>query len=137
MQLLNEQLAAPWLEVEARIADMPWGDTGYHIDPNHLSTARIELERADRIATTTAANRGGREVTILYPTGGRRATAIATATATARKRLLLTRYLGWSQGSPSRRGLIVPAGERVLHASLVDSGSFQLVNRQGGQTRQS
>jgi hypothetical protein len=133
MRLLDEHLAAPWLEIEARIADIPWGDSGQRVDPHHLSTARVDLERATKINAIAASSRGGREVTILQPVGGRRATAIDKATA--RKRLLLTRYLGWSHGSPSRPGLIGPAAERVVHASLIDSGTFQIANPQGGQTR--
>ncbi len=132
LQLLDDQLAAPWLEVEARLADLPWTSSGQRVDPHHLSEARVRLERSRRLQITRSRTRGGRDIGLLQATGGRRATAIEVAAR--RKRLLMGRYLGWSQGSPSRPGLIGPAGERAVHASLLASGSFVLANPNGGQT---
>lgn len=116
LELLDEQHAAAWREIEARIADETWPSLPHHIDPNHLSTARIQLLREGRIDELQATSRGGREVSVVVPTGGRRQTAIAKAAQ--RKRLLLARYLGWASGTPTRKGVIGPAAERVTHASF-------------------
>ena len=132
MELLDQEHAAPWLEIEARITDTPWPTIGHRIDKHHLSTAHIELLRAGRIEQHQTDTRGGREVTIIQPADvGRRATAIAKAAR--RKRVLLARYLGWAQGTPSRPGIIGPAAERVVHESLKETATFRLVNPAGGQ----
>jgi hypothetical protein len=132
LELLDREHAAPWLEVEARITDVPWPSIGHRIDKHHLSTAHIELLRSGRIVEHHADTRGGREVTIIQPADvGRRATA--TARAAQRKRILLARYLGWAQGTPSRPGIIGPAAERVVHESLKATGTFRLMNPSGGQ----
>jgi len=132
MELLDQEHAAAWLEIEAKITDVPWPAIGHRIDKHHLSTARIELLRSGRIEEHQADTRGGREVTIIHTADvGRRRTAIAKASQ--RKRILLARYLGWAQGTPSRPGIIGPAAERVVHESLKETGTFRLVNPSSGQ----
>ncbi len=132
IELLDEEHAAAWLEVEAKITDFPWPGIGHRIDKHHLSTARIELLRTGQIVNPSLGTRGGREVVIIHRADTtRRQTAIARAAS--RKRILTARYLGWAQGTPSRPGVIGPAGERVVHDSLKESATFRLVNPSGGQ----
>jgi hypothetical protein len=132
MELLDQEHAASWLEVEAKIADVPWPSVGYSIDKHHLSTARIELLRSGRIVDLSEGTRGGREVVIIHPAEtSRRKTAIAHASS--RKRILTARYLSWAQGTPSRPGVIGPAAEQVVHESLKESATYRLVNPSGGQ----
>jgi hypothetical protein len=132
VELLDREHAAPWLEVEARITDVPWPTIGHRIDKHHLSTAHVQLLRAGHIEQRQTDTRGGREVTIIQPADvGRRATAIAKAAQ--RKRVLLARYLGWAQGTRTRPGIIGPAAERVVHESLKETATFRLINPAGGQ----
>lgn len=131
LDLLDQEHAAAWLEVEAKVADREWPGIGTPIDPHHLSQARIDLLRAGEIRTVAASTRGGREVTVLTTGAPRRRTAIDRASA--RKRLLLTRYLGWAQGTDKQSGIIGSAGEVITHQSLVASATFRLLNPAGGQ----
>ena len=134
LELLDRELAAAGMEIDARLAEDVWPSVGIPIQPIHLSNALTELVRQGQIIVTTESTRGGRALDIYQAVGGRRATAIAKAAA--RKRLLLARYLGWSQGSPARPGLIGPAGERVVHEALVHSGTYRLVRPEGGNVSQ-
>jgi hypothetical protein len=98
-ELLDQEHAAGWLEVEAKIADAAWPGAPTRVDPHHLGTARRQLLRGGRIRVSHSGTRGGREVVIVQPadTSGR---STAIAKAAQRKRLLLARYLGWAQGTP-------------------------------------
>src|ERR1022692_1789673 len=132
LELLDQEHAAAWLEVEARITDVPWPSVGQHIDKHHLSRARIELLKSGLIVDLNIGTRGGRDVVIIHRTDiARRKTAVARAAS--RKRILTARYMGWAQGTPSRPGIIGPAAERVVHESLKESATFRLINPAGGQ----
>jgi hypothetical protein len=52
----------------------------------------------------------------------RRSTAVAKAAQ--RKRLLMARYLGWAQGTPSRPSAIGPAAEKAAHDSLLAAAPY-------------
>jgi hypothetical protein len=131
VELLDQEHAAPWLEIEARITDEPWPTVGHPIDKHHLSTAHIQLLRRGQIEQNKTDTRGGREVTIIQPTDvGRRATAVAKAAQ--RKRVLLARYLGWASGSRTRPGIIGPAAERVVHQPLKETATFRMMRPAGG-----
>lgn len=134
LDLLDQELAAAGMEIDARLAEDVWPSVGTPVQPIHLSNALNELVRQGRIIRTTKSTRGGRQVDIYQAVGGRRTTAITRAAA--RKRLLLARYLGWSQGSPARPGLIGPAGERVVHESLVQAATYRLMRPEGGNVSQ-
>lgn len=134
LELLHVEHAAAWREIEAKLADASWPGLGYPIDPHHLTTARQQLMTAGKIDDTAAtATRGGRPISIVYPTDTRRR-ATAIENAARRKRLLLSRYLGWAQGTRSRVGVIGPAGERVVRASLLQVAphGYRLVPPTGG-----
>ncbi len=81
LELLHVEHAAAWREIEAKLADASWPGLGYPIDPHHLTTARQQLMTAGKIDDTAAtATRGGRPISIVYPTDTRRrATAIENA----------------------------------------------------------
>jgi hypothetical protein len=131
IELLDKEHAASWLEVEAKITDVPWPSIGHYIDKHHVSTARIDLLRTGQIVAPSIGTRGGREVVIIHRADtSRRQTAIARAAS--RKRILTARYLGWAQGTPSRPGVVGPAGERAVHESLKESATFRLLNPAGG-----
>jgi hypothetical protein len=134
LELLDVEHAAAWREIEAKIADSRWPGIGVHIDPHNLGNARAKLLREGKIADTEpAATRGGRPTSVVYPTDTRlRVTAITRAAQ--RKRLLMSRYLGWAQGTPARPGIVGPAAERVVRASLlaVAPHGYRLVPPTGG-----
>jgi hypothetical protein len=122
LELLDRENAAAWREIEAKIADEKWPGLPTHIDPNHLTTARLELQRAGQIEEVANTARGGREVSIVVPVGGRRQTAINKAVS--RKSLLLARYLGWASGTATRKSVIGPAAEKVTHSSLLAAAPY-------------
>jgi hypothetical protein len=124
-------------EMEARISDMQWKSLPYPIDPHHVTTARAELVAENVLASATSATLGNRQVTVFHFKDTRgRLTAIRNASA--RKRLLQGRYQGWASGTPKAHGVIGPAAERVLHASLVAAAphGYRLVNPDGGEVRE-
>lgn len=134
LQLLEREHAAAWIEVEAKIADVTWAPLGVHVDPNHLSTARLELQREGRIMTAASTSKGQRVVEVVHLADTRRRVT-AIDRAAAHKRALLSRFRSWAEGTPHHRGLIGPAGEKVVNDSLVQSGMIQLAMPGGGQVK--
>ncbi len=135
-ELLEEECAVVWPEVEARIGEQKWRDLPYPIDPHHLTTARRALEESDFIRHDTQRTRGGRLITVLVPADSYdRARKIEDAAA--RKRLLHGRYQTWALGSKSQKALLGPAGETLLHNNLVAAAphGFRLVHPDGGEVR--
>jgi hypothetical protein len=132
MALLDDQHAlAGSIEIEARLSEGTYEGFGDTIDPHVLTIAINELDRDGSITSTAHPSRGGRDVSIIQPTDTRRRTTRIDRAA-ARKRLLMARYLGWSQGTDNRQGVIGPAGERAVRASLVESAAFSLAAPGGG-----
>ena len=134
--LVEDQLAVVWPEVEAKIADAKHPSVPVKIDPNHLQTAREELLLEGLIVESLAITRGGRAVTLLVP-GEQRRKKRAIEQASSRKRLLYARYLGWAAGSPGHRGVVGPALEMVVQASLTSAAPFngyRIENPEGGET---
>jgi hypothetical protein len=115
-ELVDREHAVALREIDARLAEIKWQTLSHRIDPHHLTTARNELVRSGELDMVDARTRGGRDLTMFVTTAPRRTTAIEKAAR--RKRLLLARYLGWAEGTPSRPGIIGPAAERAAAASL-------------------
>lgn len=137
LDLLDRELAAPSLEIEARLADTRWPGIGERIEPVPLHLALTELRDEGRVDVEEGVpTRGQRPVSVWYPTGGRRQTAIGEAAG--RKRLLTGRYLGWALGTESRPGVTGPAAERVVHASLRQAApyGYTLARPGGGEVPQ-
>lgn len=94
LELLEQEHAAFWAEVQAKIADEVWPTLPNRVEPHHLSTVRRELIEEGLIEPISAPTRGGGIETVLAFTdradrpGGLR----AFETAAARKRLLAARY---------------------------------------------
>ncbi len=135
LALLHDHHAAPWLEVEARIADQAYPGFPMRVEPWPLGQARSRLVDEGVIQRTRSATRGGRSVDLwqLMEVGRRKATV--TEAAAARKRLLMTRYLSWASGTRTRRASIGGAGERVVHQALLKAApyGYSLANPDGGQ----
>ena len=131
VELLEVHHAASWLEVEARVADEECPGLGTPVNPHHLSDARRQLLGRGVVTELTATSRGGRRVPVVALT--KKASATVVQRAAARKRLLLARYFGWAQGTPSRPGIIGPAAEQVTHASLIEAApyGYRLANPTG------
>lgn len=121
-------------ELEAKMADRAWGDFP-RINPHHLTTGRLRLEDRGLITTARRATRGGGYVaTSVATTGG---TKEAERRA-ARKRLLYTRYLGWTRVSSDWDPAPIPSAlERVVQASLSTAAAhgYRLVRPEGGEVR--
>jgi hypothetical protein len=118
LDLFAQEHAVVWHEAEAKISDRCWPSVASSIDPNHLLVARARLLEREVITQSRDQTRGGRSIPIFTPTDTRRRKR-AIEDASARKRLLQTRYLSWASGSATGgAGIIGPAGEAVVHASL-------------------
>lgn len=128
LQILDDEHAVVWPEVEARLSDTIPRGFSHRIDPHHLTTARRQLRAAGIIEEITAPTRGGREVEVIARTN-RQGRQRAFEDAAARKRLLYARYLGWAERIFGR------AGEQITHASLLAAApyGFRLVQPDGGQ----
>lgn len=124
MELLADELAAPVIELEARISDRPWLSQSRPIDPHLLTEARRDLETAGLVERVEAITRGGSEVAVLRPTPIPRGKLRAAADAAARKRLLLARLRSWSRATPHMPNLIGTGGEIVVHQSLRAAAAF-------------
>jgi hypothetical protein len=137
LDLIDKEHAAVRPEIEWRIADRQWRTAPCPIDPHHITTALQRLAGQERLKKVTARTRGGRAISVLQAgtTTGRTRRMEA---ATARKRLLHTRYLSWATGTgagSSGRGVIGAAGEAVVHASLLSSNGYTLAQPAGGDVR--
>lgn len=125
VELVEHELALVVLEVEARIAEAGFADSGLNIDPHHITTALRELTQAGVVNRVDGTTRGGGSIPTVQPADPRRRTT-AIARAAARKRLLYARYLSWAQSSvrhPS--GRVGPAGEEAVRSALRASGALQ------------
>ena len=133
-ELLADHLAAPTMEIEARIADSGWPSLPTTIDVIHVRSAtRQLLAEGEYLSSGAQPTRGSHPVHLLTAQPGRNATAIDKAAS--RKRLLTARYLGWAQGTPTHKALIGPAAERVVHASLTRAApraGYRVENPTGG-----
>lgn len=135
--LLNREGAATQPEMEAKISD-PLAPVGgsWRADrpqPHHLTTARLRLLDAGIIESPREATRGGRVVRTYslasYPSK-------AAERAAARKRLLHSRFLSWSESEPGTGLAPVPAAlERVVNASLIAAAAsgYRPVREGGGE----
>ena len=118
-ELLAKEHAAATAEFDAKIADRPWPGLGTIIEPLHISSARTILEMNGTIEVRTVTSRGAHSVPIATLSSPKSRTSTAVSRATSRKGLLMSRYLGWAQGTASRPGVIGPATEKVVQESLL------------------
>jgi hypothetical protein len=134
--LLAEEHAVVWTEVEAKLADRCLPSLPSSVDPHHLTTARHNLTAAGFMEQIDAPTRGGRDVPVIVPVE-QRLRKRAIADAAARKRLLQTRFLTWASGSPATgAGVIGPAGETHAHLALAAAAKYgyRLLNPDTGHT---
>lgn len=131
LELAREDHALAHVEIQARLSDIPWRQTS--IDPHHVTRALRQLTTSGDLVHESTSTRGGRDVQLFLSTEPRKKTVIEKAAR--RKRLLLARYLGWAQGTPSRPGIIGPAAEQVFHASIVRTEAFSLAQPGGGEVK--
>lgn len=136
IDLLGLEHAATWQEIQAKIADRPWGDSFPPVDPHHLTTARRELVLERRI-TESFDTYAGRQIGVVHLTDlSRRRTAFDKAAR--RKRRLTARYLRWATSTPRHpSGLIGGAAEDVVHASLLRAAAhgYRVIRPKGGDVR--
>jgi hypothetical protein len=114
-QFLRSEHAAVWAEVEAKLADVSWGDLPEGIFPHHLTTAKRQLIAAHAIEEITEPTKGGRLIPVLAMV---KRPKRAFEDAAARKRVLYARYLSWAMPTGGRPNLVGRGGEQVVRASL-------------------
>ena len=136
-ELLAVEHAIVWSEAQAKLADRCWESLPVPVDPHHLTTARHQLIGQGVIEQSVSRTRGGRNIPILVPADKQGRTR-RIADASARKRLLQTRYVTWASGSASTgAGVIGAAGEHVVHAALTVAApyGYRLINPNSGQVQ--
>jgi len=107
LTLLAREHAVVWLEVEAKVSEQLLAGLPTKVDPHNLTIARQQLREEGIVQESAAETRGGRLVGVLHLADlARRGEAVRAASA--RKRLLQARYLGWAVGSRSLPGVIGP-----------------------------
>lgn len=134
LEMLLEYHAVVPLEIVARAGEYPWRNSDVRLDQHHLNYALAALERSGTVVREPALTRGGRNVVVLHlpVTAGRKR---VIERASARKRLLDARYLGWASGTERQEGLLGPTAERVVHRSILEAApvpGFRLVNPVAG-----
>ncbi|MGH3738982.1 MAG: hypothetical protein ACRDT6_25800 [Micromonosporaceae bacterium] len=135
LELLGRELAAPSLEIEARIADANWPGLPVVVEPLHLSAALRDLRSTGRVVVhPPQPTRGGRPVTLITAVIDKR-NATAVEKAARRKRLLTARYLGSAQGTPTPGSSDRPrggaGGPRLTHQPAPAVG-YRLENPTSG-----
>ena len=132
LEVLAAEHAVVHPELEARISEAGHAGDTENIDPHHVTTALRELRETGEIEWVQERTKGGFELITIQSAATRlRQTKIATAAK--RKRALLARYNGWSQGS--RRyphGVIGPAGEEAVRRAIWESGTIRRAAPRGG-----
>jgi hypothetical protein len=118
LHLLGAELAVPWIEIEAKVADRTYVPLSRRVDPHHLSAARAQLVSEGAITSSAGLTRGGSEVILFHLPGaaGRRFDDVM-----ARKRLLTARYYGWARGTSTRPGRFGPAGEAAVRDAMTEA----------------
>lgn len=125
VEVLEEHHAVVVPELQSRVSEAGHRDSAFNIDPHHVTSALRNLYDTDRIISQSSRTRGGRSVMTIRLHGvSRRETQIERTTA--RKRILMARYQGWSQGTKRHpHGLIGPAVERAVRSGILLSGALQ------------
>lgn len=111
-------------EAEAKIADRRWPSVAKPVNPHHITPALNALITAHELVATDESTRGGRTIRV-YHQPVVRGIGRKIIDASARKRLLHTRYQAWASGSKDRgQGAIGPGLEAVVHRSLTEAAPF-------------
>jgi len=124
VDVLDEQHAVVNPELQARISEAGHRGSGLNVDPHHVTTALRRLSLSGIVVTQRSTTRGWREiVTFRLGKVTRRETKIEKATQ--RKRVLMARCQGWSQGTKRHpHGTIGPAGEAAVRSAILAAGSL-------------
>jgi hypothetical protein len=138
LELVEQERAVFWPEVQAKIADRAWPTLPNIVDPHHLTTLRRNLiDNEEILEEVVGPTRGGHLQTVIgfrdraSRTGGMR----AFEDAAGRKRLLAARYHSWGRASAGHPNIIGPAGERITRASLlaVSGGRYTPLTPNAGE----
>ena len=131
--LIHQEHAAVWHEVEAKLAEHHQPGAPRGINPHHLTNGRRRLIAEGLIKEVADTTYGNRVVSVLVPCD-QRGRRDAIRTAMRHKRALEGRYLSWSQESERHPNLIGDGGERVVHASLRQTvAGYGLINPDRGE----
>lgn len=117
--LLGAHGALLKIEVEARLSDQRYLKIGHPLDPHHLSAALVLLEAEGELQPATRRTRGRVGPVTVYQDTNDRLRRDFIARAAQRRRLLYSRWWGWTQPSAQfPKGRFGPAGEAANHATL-------------------
>jgi hypothetical protein len=120
-EFMNVNLVASKVELEAKLIESHLGNPPF--EPHHLHDARQYLLRQSEIEQSAEPTRGGSRPPLFVTTDTEGRTR-RIADAAARKRLLMSRYYSYVQGTPGDPGssLSGPAGEAAFDAGLRAAG---------------
>jgi len=138
LSILQREYAATPAELEARCAERD-GTSRLLIDVNHVYSARDSLLAEGAIEFMPAVRTRGRHAIPIFHLPVVRGNARVIADSAARKRLLQARWQGWAIGTTRYpKGLVGPAGERVLSATVLHPdlrGTYLPVQTDAGEVR--
>lgn len=131
LELLEKEHAVVSLEIEAKLT-LPRAGLPTGINPHILTVARRELTQSGVLQSVSEPTRGSRTITVIG-FRNRQGRETVFQEAAQRKRLLMARYLGWTEDRPKRRSPVGHAGEIVSHGSLLDAApnGYKLVQPEG------
>jgi hypothetical protein len=119
-KLAEAELAFAEFEAVAKLIEVHFDNTPF--EPHHLTDAKKYMLSSGELVAETDSTRGGRDVA-LYRTAFDLGRSKAIDEAAARKRLLLARYYGFTEGSASAgEGLTGVAGEVAVHGAIMRAG---------------
>lgn len=116
-EFMDENLAASKIELEAKLIEAHYDAPPF--EPAHLQDARNKLLEAGAITIERVETRGGRTPPLLV-TADRHRRNRKVEDASARKRLLMSRYYSYVEGSAvTGQGLTGDAGELAFQAAFL------------------
>lgn len=116
-EFMDQNLAASKIELEAKLIESHFDNVPF--EPAHLQDARNVLLASEELIIERRETRGGSRPPILVTTDQRRR-ARRVENASARKRLLMSRYYSYVQGGQTgSQSLTGDAGELAFHAAFL------------------
>jgi len=132
--LLDSQAVLSEPEAICRLVDQRLVAGFEAVSPHHVTQAKNLMARRNQLRIDTSVARGGRVVSLLVSVSPELSRKVVDS-ALSRKRLLMARYHGWTQGTVALGpGLIGPEGEWVVERTLRDAGVGAVLTKPGAGT---
>lgn len=114
-ELAQKEVAFAEMEAVAKLIEPHFESLPF--EPHHLTAAKNYMLKSGEIFASSEPTRGGRQIPLLIADVAMSSKSVDERAA--RKRLLLARYYGWSEGLPSvGEGVTGPAAEIAFQGAL-------------------